>query len=232
MTELIANCPRCRVQKITFDLKSAIVIDFRHEWQNWYEAFCVCRNCKKSTVFVLSESVRGNYQELHHIGLLSIKLSANNYVDVEGFINTSNYISVFSPDHVPEEERKIFLEGSCSFSVGCYNASAAMFRLCLDILSKKKLKKYDESILSNNVKQKLSYRLNWLFEQKVLPADLKDMSECIREDGNDGAHTGNIKKEEAEDLMDFTRILLEKVYTEPRKVEIAKERRDERRGNK
>lgn len=74
-----------------------------------------------------------------------------------------------------------------------------------------------------------AYVYPWLFETGRLPDSLKDLSSCIKEDGNDGAHAGNLKKSDADDLLDFTSVLLERIYTEPERLRLAKERRDARR---
>lgn len=72
-------------------------------------------------------------------------------------------------------------------------------------------------------------RLPWLFKNGLLPRDLEQLAACVREDGNDGAHAGTLKKPDAEDLLDFTTALLERMFTEPAKLKAAKERRDQRR---
>lgn len=51
----------------------------------------------------------------------------------------------------------------------------------------------------------------------------------MKEDGNDGAHAGTLSREETEDLLDFSVTLLERMYTEPARLRLAKERREERR---
>ncbi len=66
-------------------------------------------------------------------------------------------------------------------------------------------------------------------ENELLPIALKDLAQCIREDANDAAHTGNLDKADAEDVLDFTTVLLERLYTEPRRLELAEERRKARR---
>jgi Domain of unknown function (DUF4145) len=63
----------------------------------------------------------------------------------------------------------------------------------------------------------------------MLPPELRDLAACVREDGNDGAHQGTLTKADAEDLLDFTTELLERIYTEPRRLKIAQARRDARR---
>ncbi|PKQ80783.1 hypothetical protein AOX56_11125 [Aeromonas sobria] len=71
--------------------------------------------------------------------------------------------------------------------------------------------------------------MDWLFEHGHLPVALKELAECIKDDGNDGAHEGILSKVDVDDLIDFTVTLLERLYTEPRKIELAKERRLARR---
>jgi hypothetical protein len=68
-----------------------------------------------------------------------------------------------------------------------------------------------------------------LFDNGMLPLDLRELAKCVREDGNDGAHVGNLTEQDAEDLLDFTVTLLERLITEPRKLQLAETRRIKRR---
>lgn len=77
MSEYVEDCPRCGATKVTFDIMAAHRIKIRHGWQYWYEAFSVCRHCHRSTVFVLADDARSNYEPTHNIGLENI----------DGFIN-------------------------------------------------------------------------------------------------------------------------------------------------
>jgi hypothetical protein len=83
--------------------------------------------------------------------------------------------------------------------------------------------------LNAKTRRDLGLRLRWLFDNRHLPDGLRDLSTCIREDGNDGAHAGTLTKEDADDLLDFTTALLERIYTEPAKLKLADERRKARR---
>ena len=78
-------------------------------------------------------------------------------------------------------------------------------------------------------RKNLGPRLDWLFEAKLLPLELDGLSDCIREDGNDAVHRGALGKEDAEDLLDFTVALLERMFTEPERLKLAEIRRQERR---
>jgi hypothetical protein len=89
-----------------------------------------------------------------------------------------------------------------------------------------------EQGLTHKIRRDLGLRLPWLFANGILSNDLLELSTCIREDGNDGAHQGTLTKADAEDLLDFTVSLLERLFTEPNQLRIAKERREERRSRK
>ena len=74
----------------------------------------------------------------------------------------------------------------------------------------------------------LGLRLAWLFENEKLPTGLKDLASVVKDDGNDGAHRGTVDQETAEDLVEFTELLLTQLYTQPHKVQIAKQRSTDR----
>jgi len=44
------------------------------------------------------------------------------------------------------------------------------------------------------------WRRQWLFKNELLPDDIEELSHCIKEDGNDGAHAGSLEKSDAEEL--------------------------------
>ena len=229
MSELVANCPRCGSRHITFDVKAAKIYRVEHGWQNWYEAFGICRRCGRSAIFVLSESVNGNYQHVHKVGLLKVEEALNKYVEVEGHISLKDSASIAPPDSLPKDIEAVFREGATCLAVGCYNAAGTMFRLCVDLATKSMLPTEEAPGLNAKTRRDLGLRLPWLFENGRLPEPLRDLSSCIKEDGNDGAHAGNLKEADASDLLDFSAALLERIYSEPERLRLAKERREARR---
>ena len=74
-------------------------------------------------------------------------------------------------------------------------------------------------------KDNLARRIKWLFDEKQLTQSLKELSTNIRLDGNDAAHEANLKKDDVEAMNDFTTLLLEEIYTNPKKIELAEDRR-------
>lgn len=224
---LVSDCPRCGAKGITFDLRSQVHVSTRYDWQKYLEVFCVCRACFKPTIFLVSQKEYA-YTDLIDRGLPNIESAVNDLVDVERYIGIQDNNTELPPEYLPEDINNIFKEGAACMAIGCYNAAATMFRLCLDLATKSVLPEEAEG-LNGRVKRNLGLRLPWLFDNQILPESLRDLSSCIKDDGNDGAHEGILSKEDAADIMDFTFILLERLYTEPKRLEIAALRRAERR---
>ena len=232
MSDLIANCPRCGAQHVTFDLMSYTLVRFQYNWQSWYEAFSVCRHCKRSTVFVVSERGVEEAEHIQQNGLAKTTLAANSLVNVEDYISQKNADARPAPEHLPTGIKSVFDEGALCLSIGCVNAAATMFRLCIDIATQSLLPQEDAKGLNSKIRRNLGLRLPWLLDNNILPEALRELSTCIKDDGNDGAHVGTLGEEDAEDLIDFTTALLERLYTEPKRLRLAKERREARRAPK
>lgn len=154
----------------------------------------------------------------------------NKYVDIEGHVSIKDQATVAPPEYIPGNIEAVFKEGATCLAVGCYNAAGTMFRLCVDLATRLMLPEEEVEGLNAKVRRDLGLRLPWLFAKGLLPEALKELSSCIKEDGNDAAHTGTLTKTDAEDLLDFTTALLERMYTEPERLRLAQERRDSRRG--
>ncbi len=108
MADLVADCPRCGSRRITFDVTAAKLFRTEHKWQNWYEAFGICRNCGRTTIFVLSESVDADYGYVHKVGLLKVEGSLNRYVKVDGHITLKDTSSVSPPEFLPKNIEATF----------------------------------------------------------------------------------------------------------------------------
>ncbi len=234
MSMLVADCPRCGTKRITFDLKHAYHIKNEFDWQKWYEAFCICRECRRTTIFVLSQQRYEDSDLVSQEFLITYKASVNDYINIENFICIKDMGSTPPPEHLPDNIEKAFREGATCMSVNCWNAAGTMFRLCIDLATRPMLPKPKEGEdgterLNAKTRRDLGLRLPWLFNNNLLPKELEDLSSCIKEDGNDGAHAGNLIEKDAEDLLDFTYEFLERIYTEPERLRLAKERRDQRR---
>lgn len=243
MPLLVADCPRCGAKAHTFDVLAHVLVEMRHGWQTFHEVFSVCRNCRVPTDFLISLSLKGR-QQFHNRSdaitkspgaIMGVDGSLNVLFEVERFISLRDHSSIKPPEHLPPPIDEAFKEGAACFTIGCYNAAACMFRLSLDLASRPLLPDpADTSVAQpdNRQRRELGRRLAWLFDAGVLPTALKELAKSVREDGNDGAHAGTLSKDDAMDLLEFTEAFLERLITEPKKLELAEVRRKERREKK
>jgi Domain of unknown function (DUF4145) len=236
MPLLVANCPRCGAKSITFDVLAQTLRTTQYGWQHWYEAFSVCRKCHRSAIFLVAMKSEAYHQRSGESvtgeQLMQYKGSLNDLFSVERYISIRDEAHHPPPEFLSDELANAFTEGATCFSVACYNASATMFRLCVDLVTRPLLPDpANAAVAQPNSKQRrdLGLRLPWLFDNKLLDVSLKELAKCIREDGNDGAHAGNLSKEDTEDILDFTTTLLERLVTEPKRLEQAEARRNARR---
>ena len=230
MSELVFNCPRCNAKNVTFDVLSGVTLNQLGGWQHRVEAFCVCRHCHKSTVALIREKNRDTLARLEYAGGLGgFKGNVNADFILDGYISLKDNAATEPPEHVPPDIEAVFKEGATCMAVGCFNAGGTMFRLCLDIATKSFLPKENDNGLNHKIRRNLGFRMKWLFDNNTLPKALEELASCVKEDGNDGAHEGTLTKADAEDLLDFTVALLERLYTEPATLKLAQERRDARR---
>jgi hypothetical protein len=231
MAELVSNCPRCGAKKITFDVSSEVLVGKLYDWQHVYEAFCVCRQCGKSSIHVLIQKDIHAADRIRNNKLSEIKSAAlNTMFKDQGALNLADNQVRLAPEYVPDRIKNAFEEGAKCLNIHCFNAAGTMFRLCVDFATFDLL---PDPASPNGPKAKeqrdLGLRLPWLFNNGLLPEALHSLASCIKDDGNDGAHKGTLTEDEALDLLDFSSALLERLYTEPKQLELAQQRRDARR---
>jgi Domain of unknown function (DUF4145) len=236
MSLLVADCPRCGAEKMTFDVSANLYLGKRYGWQIWHELFCVCRHCSRSTTFVVS--MKPSSPDIINKFSKSLGLvvefdgALNQLFSIDRYIGLRDLVDRKPPEHLPEELVSAFQEGATCLSIGCYNAAATMFRLCIDLVTRPPLPDAADKAKPQpnaKVRRDLGLRLQWLFDNGILPGALRELAKCIREDANDGAHVGNLSKEDAEDVADFATSILERLCTEPKRLELAELRRVERR---
>ena len=197
---------------MTFDLGGANAIG-GYCW----ESFFVCRGCGRATIFELEGGASPFEFEAIH-----------NHLRLVGIVSVADCDARPAPEHVPDRIAAAFQEGAKCLAVGCFNAAAAMFRLAVDIATRDLLPS-DDAAPDAQTRRFLARRLKWLFENGKLPERLKDLASVVKDDGNDGAHSGTVDAETAEDLVEFTERLLTQMYTEPARIDIAKKRSAERK---
>lgn len=230
MSYIVQDCPRCGAQEMTFEVQKVFHFGTRYDWQKCYEVFSICRSCLKSTTFTIDQ--KNSADSFSEQGMENANIALNMYFDIKGYISLKNNIAIQPPDHLPDQIQSVFDEAATCLSLQCFNASGAMFRLCVDLATKDKLPEEETEGLTRRIRGNLAARLGWLFDARIIAPELRDLAQCIKDDGNDGAHDGSLVKEDAEDMRDFTYELLERIYTEPERLRLAQERRVQRRSQR
>jgi len=220
---------------VTFDVEAELVVGQQFSWRNIYEVFCICRACHRSTTFFVglteySPNVGKAFRQPN--SLVKFEHGLNQFFKIEGFVSLRDQVVRRPPEHLPDEINNGFREGAACLAIGCNNAAATMFRLCVDLATRPLLP--DPADTTNpqpngKTQRDLGLRLRWLFDKGLISPALRELAKCIREDANDGAHVGSLTLEDAEDVADFTTALLERLFTEPKRLELAEQRRIERR---
>jgi hypothetical protein len=119
-----------------------------------------------------------------------------------------------APEYVPKNISQFYKEGFESLRRQNYNAAGMMFRKVLDIATKD----------IGGTKTNLFHRIEELADKHIITPDMKEWAHEIREIGNDAAHdSGSLPHGEAEDLKNFTELLLQYIYTLPETLRLRRE---------
>ena len=226
-TTLIHDCPSCGVKKLTFDVKGVIYVRKSDTRDKYAEVFSSCRECGHGTIFILRDESPNHLVREYNI--LQGNGNLNGYCSIDGVVNFVEFLTIDPPSHLPPDVQKAFSEGARAHAVECWNASACMFRASIDLATRKLLPENDITGLDDNIRRSLARRLKWLFKSEILHRDLEVLATCVKEDGNEAIHSTTLVEEDAIDLLEFTVALLERIYTEPKKITLAEKRRRERR---
>lgn len=201
-------------------------------WKHKFEVYSVCRRCGKGTIFIIELEQYQIEQSVKSKDFWGLAHVLNSSFSILRFISIRDRAAHAPPEHVPDDIAAAFREGATCLSVECFNAATAMFRLCVDLATKPLLPEAGDAEQpqpTNHQRRNLKPRIEWLIENHKLPSDLAELLDNLREDGNDGAHDGTLGRADAEDAMDFAQVLLQRLFTNPARLKLARDRREARR---
>ena len=230
MPTFVQDCPRCNANRMTFDVIADVRVGKLYNWQQVFEVYAVCRRCgHPSQMRLLLENIRREDEFEASGSLMKQKGDLAEAFRFDRFVTVADAASKPAPPDLPEDISAAFEEGARCLAIGCANAAGAMFRLALDLATKRLLPPVEiEGGPSKHDRRNLAPRLRWLFDQGGLPRDLRDLSKAVKETGDDGAHEGSLDAAEAEDIYDFAYARLDRMYSEPARLAAAAKRREER----
>lgn len=234
MPTVVTDCPRCGANQMTFDAIADVYVGQSYGWQSHHEVTVNCRRCRRPSILkVKLRDIDHKMDFVTNGSISAIDGDLEPVFQVEEFLNVGDLHGVAEPpDHVPAEIGAAFQEAAKCMAIGCHNAAASMFRLCLDLTTKPLLPDAGDATVAQPTKEqryKLMKRIDWLIDQGRLSEALRDLAHSVREDGNDGAHDGSLDEKDAADLLDFATLLLERQFAEPERLRLAKQRREDRR---
>lgn len=226
----LGDCPRCNAKKITFDCYGDLFVGTNYEGKTVHELLVVCRHCNRGSVHLVSVKIKYNRDFRFNNAISSFVTHVNDSVKFIDHITLKDRVIAECPQHLPQDVEAAFQEGQRCMSGGCFNAAAAMFRLALDRSTEPLLPAIEESNGPNSRQRRdLGLRLPWLIKNGKLPSELKELADCVKEEGNDGTHRGTVDAGAAEDLHEFSHLLLTRMFAEPTRLKIAEDRRASRR---
>lgn len=213
---LVSTCPYCQTEKVSFNIAGA------SDTGNKIYIFTICNKCKKPSVFLINYKGKGLFFSESIIDQKD-QTNIENFFTVKKIIRPPENILYFCPKHIPAPIKEKFDEAAQCHANDCIVASSIMLRLCLETVIKDLLKTNEEQ------ERKLFDGIKTLSEKNIISKKIYNFAEEIRSDGNYAAHKGEMSLENLEDLFDFTIALLEDVYTQPKKLELSRERRAQRK---
>ena len=213
MSILQTDCPRCNSQQTTFDCWSYIFQTKDNFYKSYYyELFYQCRVCHLSSIFLGICSYKTFSLDFTEQHILDANTSLNDVFHVFEPVLLKGKNSILPPKHLPSIVEERFKEGCDCLAIQCFNASVAMFRLCLQFTVDDLISRH-ENVPNKIIKNNLYNKIEWLFEQNTIRNQLRELSDCIRLVGNDGVHDGGLTKDDAQLIQKFTYFLLEDVYS-------------------
>ena len=124
-------------------------------------------------------------------------------------------------EHLPEDVQTLYEEARRAVGSGAHNSAALACRKILMHVGVEKGAPEGESFLSY---------VKYLSDNGYVPPDARDWIDEIREHGNDANHEIDlIDKSEAQNMVDFTAMLLRVVYEYPERGRHARAARQQRR---
>jgi hypothetical protein len=205
MGQLTRDCPHCHTKAVSFTSYAQVM---KPNTRIFVTPF-FCGNCY------------GGY-------VVEIEARANPPAhDLKGNIELSPHHSVLkeyplphataSPEYLPNNIDKFFLQSANSLKAGNFDASSMMSRKVLEVAVK---------TLNPEGSGNLYKRIEQLSDLGKITEELKDWAHIIRDDGNEAAHEEEpVTLEFANELLSFTEMFLMYTFTMPGMV--ASRRSDE-----
>lgn len=171
-----------------------------------WDVTLLCPGCSKLSVATVREMRHEGKQPHNGHALI------NDRWHVIAFSPASQAIA--TPPHCPDTISNTYNQAMIAMEAGAWMPAAMAFRKVLEVAAKE----LDAAL----VKMTLDKRIDALHDAGKLPDGLREFAHLIRLEGNDAAHdSGDVEREEAEQLQDFVGLFLKYVFSLPGEVRAA-----------
>ena len=189
------NCPHCGTKYVALTVEHTI--EYMEADQTFLDMLARCGYCGRGVLVMY----RGSPDRFEF--------------DRPDTILAPSFPDTGAPTYTPENVAQFFRQAMENM-IRNYDAAGAMFRKTLDTALKTK---FPDSM------DNLNNRIETAAEKGMLTRDMADWSHRIRRLGNDAAHESEpFSKNDAEDLKQFTILLLYYLFTLPGMLEKAQKR--------
>lgn len=196
------TCPYC-LKEVVFNGIAVMPVDtsifeINPPYKPEVAVFAQCPYCYGAVIGIVKNYV-GNFYDLRE----KVSSEASYSISVSEIIPPVS--EIFSHVSIPEKVNTAFVEAQKAFRFAkkSYYLVIAGCRTTLELAIKE---------LTGKEKIKLFDAIDELVEKCIIPKPMGEWAHSIRVLGNEAVHEAEGSKEEAEELMNFTRLFLEYVF--------------------
>ena len=144
MTLYVGTCRRCGAQRMSFDVYGVSTVNKALQFRNLHstspysymrtiELACRCHECSKTSVFVLDATENDSDK------LPKLSFDDNQNPTTLGYAEVAAFpiaVSSPTPPDTPDPAGKFYAQGAAAIAHGLYDAAGAMFRKCLESVTR------------------------------------------------------------------------------------------------
>jgi len=209
MAVVVMTCPHCGAEKMTFVVRAVTL----HEPPKRYAVLAICNSCQ--------QPVLQDYQSRYNSR--DLEAHAGDIGKLDGTFLLQTWPApqpVDAPASVPERVARAYVDALKARRAQLWNPACGAYRRCMELA----LKEFAPDVEA----WKLEKRIDKLAAEHRITPDIQKWAHELRLDGNEALHGDEDATQDTTDQMHhLTYFLLTYLYTLPRQVEAARERREE-----
>lgn len=215
MSVMVMTCPHCNADNMTFNVRA----DYEHKQQGKQRsALAFCAQCDMPVVVKAEWTAKSYVPSDWRLHQMEGNLLNASDLKVHGIWPPQPVVD--APQHLPEKVLRSYMDAANARKARLWNPACGAYRRCMELA----LKAFAPDVEA----WKIEKRIDKLAAEHRITPDLKAWAHELRLDGNEAVHGDEDATQEITDQMHhLTYFLLTYLYTLPKQVETARERRAE-----